>query len=166
MCALNGADAERCRSWFAWGASSISGYLYPTAQHTAATSTPSKASASKQGPSSGGAAATMPTEADLDELLALLHIRNSAPGDMDSNGSSAAAATKEAAAALEAAQQVAGSRAAAPSGRTGGGLAASAVIDLTWQVLRVRAALQDCPTAAPKRELLVLDVEGTSITGN
>jgi hypothetical protein len=107
----------------------------------------------------------MPTEADLDELLALLHIRNSTP-DVDSNGSSAAAATKEAAAALEAAQQVAGSRAAAPSGRAGGGLAASAVIDLTWQVLRVRAALQDCPAAAPKRELLVLDVEGTSITGN
>lgn len=161
------ADAERCRSWFAWGASSIGGYLYPSAQQSSSnnTTTPSKATPSKQALASGGGAgagagATMPSEADLDELLEILHIRNS-----DAGG--AAGPSEEAAAALEAAQQAASSRAAAaPADSKPGGLAATAVVGLKWQVLRLRAALQDCPADAPKRELLVLDIEGTSITGN
>lgn len=102
----------------------------------------------------------MPSEADLDELLEILHIRNS----RDSDTGGVAAPSEEAAAALEAAQQAAGSRAAPGSKPTG--LPATAVVALKWQVLRLRAALQDCPAAGPKRELLVLDIEGTSITGN
>lgn len=102
----------------------------------------------------------MPSEADLDELLEILHIRN------NSDAGGGAAPREEAAAALEAAQQAAGGRAApAPDGKPGG-LAATALIGLKWQVLRLRAALQDCPAAGATRELLVLDVEGTSITGS
>lgn len=101
----------------------------------------------------------MPSEADLDELLEILHIRNS-----DAGGG--AAPREEAAAALEAAQQAAGGRAAAAPDGKPGGLAATALIGLKWQVLRLRAALQDCPAAGATRELLVLDVEGTSITGS
>lgn len=165
-------DAERCRSWFAWGASSITGYLYPSATSTTSTSisgnTPSKATPSKLAASGGGAAgATLPTEADLDELLELLHIRNSAPGDAVVQGSRQDAAD-EPAAALEAAQQAAGGRTTgrSTSSSKSSGVASSAVVHLQWQVLRVRAALQDFPDAGPKRELLVLDVEGTSITGS
>jgi len=39
-------------------------------------------------------------------------------------------------------------------------------LSLDWQLLRLRACCTDCPSASTRKELLVLDLEGTCIQGS
>jgi hypothetical protein len=165
------ADADRCRSWFAWGASGIAAFLYPASGFylTAASSSsasgkaaayPNKVGSSSSTAASAAAAAvaagpSMPSEAELEELLLLLQ------GKQLGEGAAGKAAASPAAAAAASVSHDSVSAAAAAAAPAQPMLALS----LDWQLLRLRAVLHDCQSPSVRKELMVVDLEGTHIKG-
>lgn len=183
----------------------MASFLYPSAaqQHPAAGSSKAAAAAAvgKAGGSGSNSTASMPTQADFNELLALLHGRAAAgEGSFSAGVASAAAAAAAvaggsvgieatAAGAAAAAAAAAGSTSStlrspspAPAASAGAAIPEAAIasrststsaparlapaISLNWQLLRLRAVLQDCPKRNVRKELVVVDLEGTSIQGS
>jgi len=99
----------------------------------------------------------MPSEAELEELLLLLQ------GKQLGEGAAGKAAVSPAAAAgasvsPDSVSAAAAAAAAAPA-------QPMLALSLDWQLLRLRAVLHDCQSPSVRKELMVVDLEGTHIKG-
>jgi hypothetical protein len=168
---LSTTDAERCRSWFAWGVSGITSYLSQGAS-TAAGARNQSSSLSAAAAAAAGAVATtgrganeevageLLSDADVDELLALL-LHGGLPGGGQAPPPGAGAGAGAGASSDGSSSSKSCSSAPAPP----------PVLSLSWQLPQLSCELHDSPagrqsssSSSTTTTLLALELVGATIT--